>query len=310
MEVAMEVETFLCEREGGKARITLNRPEKLNALSMKLQREMNQALWEADNDAAVHVIILRAAGRAFCAGYDLTPMQSPPPKSDRDEAYTNVYRGMASMDDDIWQLERQQRERMAIWEIHKPVIAQVHGYCLAGGTDVALLCDLVIVADDAVIGFPPVRAMGSPPAHMWTYLVGPQWAKYMLLTGDSIDGRKAAEIGVALKSVPADQLEAEVEAIASKMEKIDVELLSPNKRIVNVALELTGARTIQRMAAENDGRAHQAPAVREFGRLAMTQGLKAALEWRDSKFGDGRGTENYQQRRAEQEAKMRRPNGG
>jgi len=302
----MEFETILYEKEGGKARITLNRPEKLNALSMKLQREVNQALWEADNDAAVHVIILKAAGRAFCAGYDLTPMQSPPPKNARDEAYTNVYRGMASMDDDIWQLERQQRERMAIWDIHKPVIAQVHGYCLAGGTDLALLCDLVVVAHDAVIGFPPVRAMGSPPAHMWTYLVGPQWAKYLLLTGDSIDGRKAAEIGLVLKSVPSDQLEAEVETIASKMEKIDVELLSPNKRIVNVALELMGARTIQRMAAENDGRAHQAPAVKEFARMAMTQGLKAALEWRDSKFGDGRGTEGYQQRRAEQEADFRR----
>ena len=302
----MDFETILYEKEGGKARITLNRPEKLNALSMKLQREVNQALWEADNDAAVHVIILKAAGRAFCAGYDLTPMQSPPPKNDRDDAYTNVYRGIASMDDDIWQLERQQRERMAIWDIHKPVIAQVHGYCLAGGTDLALLCDLVVVANDAVIGFPPVRAMGSPPAHMWTYLVGPQWAKYLLLTGDSIDGRKAAEIGLVLKSVPLDQLEAEVEAIASKMEKIDVELLSPNKRIVNVALELMGARTIQRMAAENDGRAHQAPAVKEFARLAMTQGLKAALEWRDSKFGDGRGMEGYQQRRAEQEADLRR----
>jgi len=298
----MDFETILYETEGGKARITLNRPEKLNALSMKLQREVNQALWEADNDSAVHVIILKAAGRAFCAGYDLTPMQSPPAKRDRDESYTNVYRGMASMDDDIWQLERQQRERMAIWEIHKPVIAQVHGYCLAGGTDLALLCDIVVVADDAVIGFPPVRAMGSPPAHMWTYLVGPQWAKYMLLTGDSIDGRKAAEIGLVLKSVPGDELEAEVEAIASKMEKIDVELLSPNKRIVNVALELMGARTIQRMAAENDGRAHQAPAVKEFARLAMTEGLESALEWRDSKFGDGRGTAGYQQRRERDQA--------
>ena len=287
----MEFETILYEKEGGKARITLNRPEKLNALSMKLQRELNQALWEADNDSQVHVIILRAAGRAFCAGYDLTPMQSPPPKTDKDEAYTNVYRGGTSMDDDIWQLERQQRERMALWDVHKPVIAQVHGYCLAGGTDLALLCDIVVVADDASIGFPPVRAMGSPPAHMWTYLVGPQWAKYMLLTGDSIDGKKAAEIGLVLKSVPAAELEAEVEAIASKMEKIDVELLSPNKRIVNVALELMGARTIQRMAAENNGRAHQAPAVREFARIAMTQGLKSALEWRDSKFGDGRGSE-------------------
>ncbi|HEX5478709.1 MAG TPA: enoyl-CoA hydratase-related protein, partial [Dehalococcoidia bacterium] len=128
----MEYETVLYEVEGGKARITLNRPEKLNALSMKLQRELNAALWEADNDKRVHVIILRGAGRAFSAGYDLTPMQSPPRRAepDVDEQYTNVYRGMASMDDDIWQLERQQRERMAIWDIHKPVIAQVHGYCL------------------------------------------------------------------------------------------------------------------------------------------------------------------------------------
>ncbi len=221
----MDFETILYEKDGGKARITLNRPEKLNALSMKLQRELNTALWEADNDAAIHVIILSGNGRAFSAGYDLTPMQSPPKREPADEKYTNVYRGMASMDDDIWQLERQQRERMAIWDIHKPVIAQVHGYCLAGGTDLALLSDIVVAADDAVIGFPPVRAMGSPVAHMWTYLVGPQWAKYFLLTGDSITGREAAEIGLVWKSVPSDALADEVDALASKMEKIDVELL-------------------------------------------------------------------------------------
>ena len=301
----MDLETILYEKDGGKARITLNRPEKLNALSMKLQRELNAALWEADNDSAVHVIILRGSGRAFSAGYDLTAMQSPPAAKDRDETYTNVYRGMANLDDDIWQLERQQRERMAIWDLHKPVIAQVHGYCLAGGTDLAMLCDIIVAADDAVIGFPPVRAMGSPPAHMWTYHVGPQWAKYMLLTGDSISGKQAAEIGLVLRSVPPDDLAAEVDALASKMEKIDVELLSPNKRIVNVAMELMGARTVQRMAAEMDGRAHQAPAVREFAQRAMTQGLKSALEWRDSKFGDGRGTDCYQQRRAAEEAKSR-----
>jgi enoyl-CoA hydratase len=301
----LDFETIIYEKDGGKARITLNRPEKLNALSFKLQRELNTALWDADNDRAIHVIILRGNGRAFCAGYDLTPMQSPPPKTDKDEAYTAVYRGGTSLDDDIWQLERQQRERMAIWDIHKPVIAQVHGYCLAGGTDLALLCDIIIAADDAVFGFPPVRAMGSPPAHMWTYLVGPQWAKYMLLTGDSISGAQAADIGLILRSVPADSLESEVEAIASKMERIDIELLSPNKRIVNLAMELMGARTMQRMAAENDGRAHQAPAVREFGKIAMTQGLKAALEWRDGQFGDSRGSDDYKHRRAEQEARLR-----
>jgi enoyl-CoA hydratase len=305
----MDFETIIYEKDGGKARITLNRPEKLNALSAKVQRELNQAFWEADNDAAVHCVILRGNGRAFCAGYDLTPMQSPPPKREgKDgEAYTNVYRGMSNYDDDAWQLERQQRDRMVIWDMHKPVIAQIHGYCLAGGTDLALLCDIVAVADDAVIGFPPVRAMGSPPAHMWTYLVGPQWAKYMLLTGDSISGREAAEVGFAWRSFPADQLEAAVEALGDKMAMIDVDLLSPNKRIVNMAMELMGARTIQRMAAENDARAHLAPAVREFGRRAMTEGLKAALEWRDGKFQDGRGTEAYQRRRAEQEAKLQNP---
>jgi enoyl-CoA hydratase len=314
----MDFETILYEKEGGKARITLNRQEKLNALSAKLQRELNQALWEADNDAAVHVIILRGAGRAFCAGYDLSPMQSPPlaraesPRNEQgqrkndSETYTNVYRGMATFDDDAWQLERQQRDRMALWDIHKPVIAQIHGYCLAGGTDLAWLCDIVVAADDTVIGFPPVRAMGTPPAHMWTYLVGPQWAKYFLLTGDSVTGAEAAEIGLVWRSFPSDELEEAVEALASKMEKIDVELLSPNKRIVNLAMELMGARTIQRVAAENDARAHLAPSVREFGRRAMTEGLKSALEWRDGKFQDGRGTEAYQKRRAEQEARLRR----
>ncbi len=306
----MDFETILYETDGGKARITLNRPEKLNALSAKLQRELNRALWEADNDSTVHVIILRGAGRAFSAGYDLTPMR-PERRSDEgagadsDERYTHAYRGMASYEDDAWQLERQQRDRMAIWDVHKPVIAQVHGYCLAGGTDLALLCDIVVAADDAVIGFPPVRAMGSPVAHMWTYLVGPQWAKYFLLTGDSVSGKQAAEIGLVLRSVPADQLEAEVEALASKMERIDVELLSPNKRIVNIAMEMMGARTVQRMAAEMDARGHLAPAVREFGRRAMTDGLKSALEWRDDKFGDSRDSEDYRKRREAQEARLR-----
>lgn len=295
----MDFETILYEKEGGVCRITLNRPEKLNALSFRLQSELSDALWEADNDTQVHVIVLRGAGRAFSAGYDLTPMASPPERRDRDETYTHVYRGMATLEDDIWQLERQQRLRMTLWDMHKPVIAQVHGYCLAGGTDLALLCDIVVAAEDAVIGFPPVRAMGSPVAHMWTYLVGPQWAKYFLLTGDSVTGKQAAEIGLVWKAVPADRLEAEVEALAAKMAKIDVELLVPNKRICQMALELMGARTLQRMAAEMDGRAHTAPSVREFARIAREQGLKAALEWRDGRFGDSRASEEHQRRRAE-----------
>ena len=140
----------------GRARITLNRPEKLNALSLKLQSELNEALWEADNDTAVHCVILRGAGRAFSAGYDLTGADGNVPVS-RVQSDDNQYRGGRGIDDDAWQLERAQRYRMALFDMHKPSIAQVHGYCLAGGTDVALLCDMVICAEDALFGFPPAR---------------------------------------------------------------------------------------------------------------------------------------------------------
>ncbi len=282
-----EFQTILYEVEKGRARITLNRPEKLNALSLELQEELNEALWEADNDTAVHCVILRGNGRAFSAGYDLTPLARPRSEGERD-SYTAVYRGMRTFDDDAWHLERAQRLRMAIFDMHKPVITQVHGYCLAGGTDIAFLSDIVIAAEDAVIGFPPARAMGSLPNQMWLYHCGPQWTKRLFLTGDTITGAEAAKIGLVLKAVPRDYLEAEVEGLADRMAMIDPELLSANKRIVNLGLELMGARTMQRLGAENDARAHLAPAVREFGRIAAEEGLKAALHWRDAKFGDGR----------------------
>jgi enoyl-CoA hydratase len=278
--------TIIYEVDRGRARITLNRPEKLNALSIELQTELNQALWEADNDQNVHAVILRGAGRAFSAGYDLSPLARRQ-AAGGDESYTAVYRGNRTFDDDAWQLERSQRLRMAIFDMHKPVVAQIHGYCLAGGTDVALLCDIIIAAEDTRIGFPPARAMGALPNNMWIYHCGPQWAKRLFLTGDMITGADAAKIGLVLKAVPADMLEAEVEGLVDRMVMIDSELLSANKRIVNIQLELMGARTVQRIAAENDARAHLAPSAREFGRIAAEQGLKAALTWRDAKFGDG-----------------------
>jgi enoyl-CoA hydratase/carnithine racemase len=297
----VDYQNILYEVEGGKARVTLNRPEKLNALSGELQRELRDAMWEADNDTNVHCVILRGAGRSFCAGYDLSPLSSP---RRTDDSYTAVYRGYATLEDDIWQLEQQQYLRMTIFDMHKPVIGQVHGYCLAGGTDLVLLCDMIIAAEDAIFGFPPVRAMGTPPAHMWLYHVGPQWAKRMLLTGDSITGADAARIGLVLQAVPVDALEETVEELGDKMAMINIELLASQKRIVNLGMELMGARTLQRLAAENDGRAHRAPAVREFGEIAREKGLKAALEWRDSRFGDGRASPVYQERRKLQESRL------
>ncbi|WP_084419844.1 crotonase/enoyl-CoA hydratase family protein [Henriciella litoralis] len=283
-------EEIVYEVESGRARITLNRPDKLNALTLKMQAEMSEALWQADNDRAVHCVIIKGAGRGFSAGYDLSGSASVPVS--RLDAETKATRGGRSVDDDIWQLERAQRYRMAIFDMHKPVIAQVHGPCVAGGTDIALLCDMVIIADDATVAFPAGRNLGALPNQMWLYNVGPQWTKRLMLTGDSITGTEAAQLGFAMKSVPADRLEAEVEGLADRMALIDADILAANKRAVNLGMELMGARTMQRLAAENDVRGHQAASARSFIKHVGDVGLREALRDRDAPFGDGRARVN------------------
>ncbi len=290
-------ESIIYEKERGRARITLNRPERLNALSLALLSELSEAVWEADNDSDVHCIIVRGAGRAFSAGYDLAGGGNQPPASRVEDREANRYRGGASMDDDIWQMERSQRLRMALFDAHKPSIAQVHGYCLAGGTDVALLCDMVIAAESAVIGFPAGRSMGALPNNMWLYNVGPQWAKRLQLTGNSITGAEAQQLGLVMKAVPDDDLEAEVEQLADRLALIDPDVLTVNKRIINLGLELMGARTLQRLAVENDARGHTAAAARGFFRQAREEGLRKALHDRDGPFGDGRARVNGPEKR-------------
>jgi enoyl-CoA hydratase len=280
-------ESIIYEAADGRARITLNRPDKLNALSLSLQQELCEALWEADNDRSVHCVIIKGAGRAFSAGYDLTGGGGAVPVS-RIQDSDRSYRGGRSIDDDAWQLERAQRFRMAIFDMHKPCIAQVHGYCLAGGTDIAMLCDMIIAAEDATFGFPPARDLGALPNNMWLYNVGPQWAKRLTLTGDTVTGAEAQDIGLILKAVPPDLLEQEVESLAGRMAHIDPDLLSANKRIINTGLELMGARTLQRMAAENDVRGHNTRAAAEFRESVKENGLRDTLRARDAKFGDGR----------------------
>jgi len=278
----MNYEYILYEVEDGRARITLNRPEKRNALADQLLDELEHACWQADDDTRVHAVILRGAGKAFCAGYDLSGAGR---RSHDDDVPRRTGR---TIDDDIWGLERNNRRIRAIWEMHKPSIAQVHGACLAGGTDLALACDMVIAADDARIGFPPARNLGALPNNLWVYHCGPQWAKRLNLTGDTVTGAEAADIGLVLKSVPIGHLEAEVEGLADRLALIDPDLLSANKRIVNMAMELMGAQTLQRLAAENDARGHRAPATREYFKAVAEKGLTAAFRERDEKFGDGR----------------------
>ncbi len=273
---------ILYEVDGGKARITLNEPKRRNALSIAMVEELRDALWEADDDKSVHCVILRGAGPAFCAGYDLTPGQ----KGREDDGIDR--RAGRGVDDDAWMIERFQRSLRTLWEMHKPSIAQIHGHCLAGGTDLALYCDVLIAADNANIGFPALRNMGAAPNQLWLYHCGPQWTKRLLLTGDTVSGEDAARIGLVLKSVPEHLLEAEVEGLADRLTLIDPELLSANKRIINLGMELMGAHTLQRLAAENDARAHTTQAARQVFKKIAAEGVKQAVTERDAPFGDGR----------------------
>jgi len=266
------------EVEHGRARITLNRPDSHNAITSTMLSELQEALWQADDDTAVHCVLLRGEGRSFSSGYDLAAAARPHPEGRRTGR---------SHDDDIWLLEQNNRRIRSIWEIHKPVIAQVHGNCLAGGTDLAMACDMIIAAEDARIGFPAARSMGALPNNLWIYNCGPQWAKRLQLTGDSVTGSDAAQIGLVMKAVPLAALADEVEGLADRLALIDPDLLAANKRITNLALELMGAQTLQRLAAENDARAHRAEAMRDYGRTVRDEGLKEALRRRDEPFGDG-----------------------
>jgi enoyl-CoA hydratase len=271
----MPYEYLVYEQIDRVARLTLNRPEKLNALSVALHTELLQAARQAEADPNIHALIIRGAGRAFCAGYDITPT----PERGAQQATRTIRSDISRMEETVGRWH-------TLWNLHLPTIAQVHGYCVAGGTDLALHCDMIVVAEDARIGFPAVRAMGTPPTHMWLYSIGPQWAKRLLLTGDLIDGKTARDIGWALEAVPAAELDATVLRLATRMSHIGKDLLAANKQIVNKGLELMGRTLLQQIALEHDAIAHLAPEALEFNRIAQEKGLKAALEWRDGPFRD------------------------
>ena len=275
------------------ARITLNRPEKRNALSGQMVREIHEALLEADDRTDVNVILLQGAGKDFCAGYDLMGSYGGGVEAKEPDHDPALYRTRAgTLDDDIWNLERQQELTLIMLDLHKPIIAKVQGNCLAGGTDLAFSCDIVLAADDAKIGFPAARANGTPPTNLWFYHCGPQWAKRMLFTGDTLSGLDAARIGLVLEAYPADQIDAEAGEMARRIACVDAEILATHKRVINMQMELAGAKTSQRYAAELDARAHlsQGPRRSKFRQDMAELGLKDALRNRDEPFGTSRVT--------------------
>jgi enoyl-CoA hydratase len=266
------------------AYLTLHRPEKLNALTGTLLDELLAAVKDAEADEEVGCLVLQGAGRAFCSGWDLTPAPEG-----AQAAHGQGNPEEMTIREDIDALTARSGRWSTLWTLTKPVIVKVHGYCLAGGTDMALNCDMIVAAEDAEFGFPAVRSMGSPSTHMWTYMVGPQWAKRLLLSGERIDGRLAERIGLVMQAVPAADLDRVVHDLAREIAHVPYDLLAQNKSICNKAIELMGRTLLQELARESDAIAHRSPAAQEFGRIARRDGLKAALAWQGRPDGPARG---------------------
>jgi enoyl-CoA hydratase len=261
----------------GIARLTLNRPEKRNALNNALRGALFQALEANDRDADVRVTIIRGAGPAFCSGYDLSA----------DNTVGQPYHTAGGLGQwsrhvvDGW---------FRIWDLAKPVLAQVHGYCLAGGTELATACDLVYVAEDAQIGYPPVRLMSPPDMQFHPWLMGMRQAMEAMLTGDSISGREAAAQGWANRAWPAEDLEAQVLAVAQRIAKLPTELAAINKRSVHRAMEAMGLRSAIRAGTELQALAFQTEASRAYMSRFRRDGesVSQLLTERDQGFGDYR----------------------
>jgi enoyl-CoA hydratase len=258
----------------GVSRITLNRPDSRNALNNTIRGEIYSTLEANDNDDSVRVTIIRGAGKAFCAGYDLKG------NSDEDRPFHTAG------GDGSW-ARHVVEGAFRVWDLAKPVIAQVHGYCLAGGTELATSCDLVYVADDAKIGYPVVRSMSPPDNQFFPWVVGMRNAMEMMLTGDAISGTDAANYGFANRAFPADDLETEVMKVAEKIAKIPSDIEQMNTRAVHRQMALMGMRAAIRQGTEIQALAFHTKSTRaHFKELAG--GLTEALSKRDGKFGDYR----------------------
>lgn len=269
----MRFSTLKYAVRGRICRITLNRPRRLNAINRAMPGEIRRAVEAANADDRVHVIVLAGAGRAFCAGYDLayyaqatgtnTATQEMPWDPMKDYAF----------------MIRNTELFMSLFRSKRPVITKVHGFAVAGGSDIALCSDIIVMAEDARIGYMPVRVWGCPTTAMWLYRLGPEKAKRMLFTGDKIDGREAERLGLVLKAVPADALDEEVEALAHRMAGVPQNQLMMQKLMINQALYNMGLQTT--IATVFDGITRHSPEGLNFKHRAETKGWKQAVEERD-----------------------------
>jgi enoyl-CoA hydratase len=266
--------TVRVEELGRVRRLTLDRPEQHNPLTPRCVREVLRAVEEFEADADARVVVIRGSGRSFSSGYGYIAEDTDP----------GDFAGGGSLEGDASAMLSLAAGWSRLWDCAIPVIAQVHGNCLAGGTDLALHCDLVVAAQDARIGFPPVRSLGVPPTNMWLYHVGPQWAKRLLLTGDTITGEQAKDIGLVIATAAAEDLDGAVLDLANRMALIGRDLLVANKRVVNMGVELMGRAQLQKFAALNDAIGHRAPEALAFTARLGEVGLRQATRERDAAF--------------------------
>ena len=272
----MRFETLLYDTGDRTATITLNRPDHFNAIDGVMPREIRAAVEAAEADPDVHVIVLKGAGRGFCGGYDLKHY------AERKGEITGSQDMPWDPTLDFSMMWRNTQDFMALWRATKPTVARVHGAAVAGGSDIALCCDFLIMAEDARIGYPPARVWGVPTPAMWVYRLGPQMAKRMMMTGDLIGGTEAASIGLALKAVPEPELDAAVEALVGRLRGVPRNQLMMTKMVVNQAYENMGLSTTQMFATLFDGVSRHTPEGMWFRERAQEVGFKQAVAERDS----------------------------
>jgi enoyl-CoA hydratase len=269
------------EYEAGErvARLTLNRPERGNALTPNLLSELAAGVERADLDPEVHVLMLAGNGKGFCGGYDLVwSAEGQLPNHDPSEPWDPML--------DYTMMSRNVRTFMSLFHCTKPVVCKVQGFCVAGGTDMALCSDLLVIAANAKIGYPPARVWGSPTTSMWAYRLGPQRAKRLLFTGDSLSGAEALEWGLAIEAPPQEQLDARVETLVERIAQVPVNQLQMMKLLVNQSQYAQGLHATQVIGTVFDGITRHTKEGYSFAARAAEAGWREAVRERDEPFGD------------------------
>jgi enoyl-CoA hydratase len=249
-------------------RLTLNRPAKLNAISAELREALTAAVAAAEADPEVRVIAIAGAGRAFCSGYDLS-----------EAAPDDVWGWRAILAEDV-------AATLAIWRCSKPVIAQVHGFALAGGLELAMACDLVVASEDARLGEPEIRFGSAPVTLLMPFLIGQKATRELLMTGDLVDAAEARRLGLVNRVVPAERLAAEVDALAETLAKVEPDVMAPTKMMLNRAMEAAGFLAAVEAGLDLQSIVNTSATARAFDEIVRRDGLKAALAWRDRRYAE------------------------